>query len=39
MSPHYGEIIDLVIKEKIPVITTGAGNPGKYIPKLQKCWL
>jgi len=31
-SPHIEENIALVIKEKIPVVTTGAGNPGKYLP-------
>jgi len=36
MSPHCDEIMDLIIKEKVPVVTTGAGNPGKYIPKLKE---
>jgi len=30
------EIIDLVVEEKVPVITTGAGNPGKHIDKLKR---
>ncbi len=34
-SPYLEEIIDLVIKEKVPVVTTGAGSPGKYIPILK----
>lgn len=36
MSPFAEDIIDLVCKEKVPVVTTGAGNPGKYIEKLKK---
>lgn len=35
MSPFVEEIIDLVIEEKIEVITTGAGNPAKYIENLK----
>lgn len=36
MSPYVEDIIDAVIREKVPVITTGAGNPGKHIPKLKE---
>lgn len=36
LSPFAEEIIELVYNEKVPVITTGAGNPAKYIPKLKK---
>ncbi|WP_343101458.1 enoyl-[acyl-carrier-protein] reductase FabK [Romboutsia sp. MSSM.1001216sp_RTP31141st1_G3_RTP31141_220114] len=36
LSPFADEIIDLVIEENIPVITTGAGNPAKYMEKLKK---
>ncbi|QXM05887.1 enoyl-[acyl-carrier-protein] reductase FabK [Crassaminicella indica] len=35
LSPYVDEIIDLVISEKVPVITTGAGNPGKYMKDLK----
>lgn len=31
MSPNADDIAKLVIEEKVPVVTTGAGNPGKYI--------
>ena len=31
MNPQADEIADLRAKEKIPVITTGAGNPSKYM--------
>ncbi|MDY0373649.1 MAG: nitronate monooxygenase, partial [Candidatus Izemoplasmatales bacterium] len=30
-SPHADEIADLVIEENIKFVTTGAGNPGKYM--------
>lgn len=33
MSPFADEVADVVIEEGIKVITTGAGNPGKYMPK------
>lgn len=36
LSPFADEIIDLIIEEKIPVITTGAGNPAKYIDRLKE---
>ena len=35
LSPFAEDIIDLVIKEEVPVVTTGAGNPGKYINKFK----
>jgi enoyl-[acyl-carrier protein] reductase II len=33
MSPHAKDISDMVIEEGVPVVTTGAGNPGEYIEK------
>jgi enoyl-[acyl-carrier protein] reductase II len=36
LSPYVEGIIKVIIKEQVPVITTGAGNPGKYLPALQK---
>jgi len=35
LSPEVDDIINLICDEKIPVITTGAGNPGKYLEKLN----
>lgn len=32
MSPHVDAVAQLVIDEKVPVVTTGAGLPGKYMP-------
>lgn len=31
MNPHAKEMAQLVIDERVPVITTGAGNPSQYI--------
>lgn len=31
MSPHSKDIAQVVIDEKVQVVTTGAGNPGPYI--------
>ena len=36
LSPYVEEVMQVIIDEKIPVITTGAGNPGKYMPKLKE---
>lgn len=36
MSPFVKEVMQVVIEEKVPVITTGAGNPGEYIPALKE---
>lgn len=35
MNPHADEIMELIVEEKVAVVTTGAGNPGKYIPALK----
>jgi len=32
MSPHVEEVAKIVVEENVPVVTTGAGNPSKYIP-------
>ena len=31
MSPNAEDLAQLVIDEKVPVVTTGAGSPGKFI--------
>ena len=36
LSPYAEDIVDIVCSEGVPVVTTGAGNPGKYIEKLKK---
>ena len=35
MSPYAEDIVDIVCEEGVSVVTTGAGNPGKYIEKLK----
>lgn len=36
ISPHVDKVMQVILEEKVPVITTGAGNPGKYIPQLKE---
>lgn len=36
LSPYADEIMDLIIEENVKVVTTGAGNPERYIPKLKE---
>ncbi|MBC7326296.1 MAG: DUF561 domain-containing protein, partial [Moorella sp. (in: Bacteria)] len=36
LSPNVDEVMRVIIAEKVPVITTGAGNPGKYVPALKE---
>jgi len=35
LSPFADEVVRVVIEEKVPVVTTGAGNPGKYMEDLK----
>ncbi len=36
MSPFVKEVMQVVLEEKVPVVTTGAGNPGEYVPALKE---
>ena len=36
LSPFAEDVIEVILREKVPVVTTGAGNPGKYIPEFKK---
>lgn len=36
MSPFVKEVMEVVVDEKVPVVTTGAGNPSTYIPSLKE---
>ncbi len=36
MSPFAKEVVEVVIQEKVSVVTTGAGNPGIYIPQFKQ---
>lgn len=35
LSPYANDVIKVIIEEKVPVVTTGAGSPGKYIKDLK----
>lgn len=36
LSPFVEDIVDAVIEEKVEIVVTGAGNPGKYFKKLNE---
>lgn len=36
MSPHVKELMQVVVDERVAVITTGAGNPAEYIAALKE---
>jgi len=36
MNPHSDALAQLVAELRVPVVTTGAGNPAKYIPLLKE---
>ncbi len=36
MNPHVEAIIDVCIKHEVKIITTGAGNPGRFVKKLHE---
>lgn len=36
MSPFVKEVMQVVVDERVKVVTTGAGNPGEYIPALKE---
>ncbi|MFW5991729.1 MAG: enoyl-[acyl-carrier-protein] reductase FabK [Halanaerobiaceae bacterium] len=36
LSPFVEDIMDLIIEERVPVVTTGAGNPGKFVDSLKE---
>ncbi|MBU5425771.1 enoyl-[acyl-carrier-protein] reductase FabK [Tissierella pigra] len=36
MSPFAEDIVGIICDEGVPVVTTGAGSPGKYIKKLKE---
>ena len=35
LSPFVKDVMQVVLDEKVPVVTTGAGNPGEYVPDLK----
>lgn len=36
MSPFVKEVMEMIVGEHLAVVTTGAGNPGEYIPALKE---
>ncbi len=36
LHPEIDELFKVVLEEDVPVVTTGAGNPGAYIPSLKE---
>ena len=36
LSPYIDDVIEVVIDSRVPVVTTGAGNPGKYLDALKQ---
>lgn len=34
MMENISELVDIVIEEKVPIVTTGAGTPKEHVPKL-----
>ncbi|MGM0396090.1 MAG: enoyl-[acyl-carrier-protein] reductase FabK [Bacillota bacterium] len=36
LSPFVEDIVDIVCDEKVPVVTTGAGNPGKFLQRFRE---
>ncbi|MCL6477625.1 MAG: enoyl-[acyl-carrier-protein] reductase FabK, partial [Peptococcaceae bacterium] len=36
LSPFVDEVMEIIRQERVAVVTTGAGNPGKYVPSLQE---
>lgn len=35
MAPNVPELVDVIVAEKVPIVTTGAGTPKKYMPQLK----
>lgn len=36
LSPHVDGVMEVVLKNQVPVVTTGAGNPGPWLPRLKE---
>ena len=36
LSPHAEDVARVVVEEKVPVVTTGAGNPGTYMKQWKE---
>lgn len=38
-SPYVADVVAACVREKVPVVTTGAGNPAEYVPTLKAAGL
>jgi len=36
LQPNIDELVDVVIEEKVAIVTTGAGSPKKYFPRFKE---
>lgn len=36
VSPFAAQVIEVVLEEKVAMVSTGAGNPGPYIPRFKQ---
>lgn len=36
LTPHVDELVQLCLDESVPAVTTGAGNPGRYMSALKE---
>lgn len=36
LTPHIDDIVEMVLEEGVQAVTTGAGNPGKYMAALKE---
>jgi enoyl-[acyl-carrier protein] reductase II len=36
LSPFFSGVLEVILEERVPVVTTGAGNPGKEIERFKK---
>ncbi|MBK0347594.1 enoyl-[acyl-carrier-protein] reductase FabK [Aerococcaceae bacterium zg-ZJ1578] len=36
LNPHVEEVVDYLVESGVKIITTGAGNPGKYVPRFKE---
>ncbi len=36
LSPFVEQIVEVICEERVPIVTTGAGSPGKYMKKFKE---
>ena len=36
LNPHVEEVVDYLVNSRVKIITTGAGNPGKYMERFKE---